>query len=212
MQLKFMLTIEAWDSNWFDYGTDQEIDVTVKSIRFEETNNKVNVVENGTNGIGQFNYSYRIQHFDSKNYSYECSINSVATTVTNPLPTSCTCNASVPNNDRTDQPLDGSSVTTSVTNPLHTSSTRITSVVDENSTDQPLAVSPSSLWTVIAVAIMLFLTLLVTIVIAICIVKNMSTKLNETKERNTCDSDGEHTCPVLVYVFLYLELIQVYIL
>ena len=59
-----MLTLIAWDFDENDIH--QEIDAFAKSIPFEETENKVNVVENGTNGIGQFNYFYRIQNFGSK--------------------------------------------------------------------------------------------------------------------------------------------------
>ena len=174
----------------------------VKSIPFLVNNAEVKVEENGANGIGWFNFSYRVQNSDSKN-AYECSIDLVTTSVTDPLPTSCTCDESVPLHNSTNQPLEESSATTSVTNPLPTSSTCIASVPVDNSTDQPLAVSSSSLWALIAVAIMLLLTLFITIIIAICIVKNMSMKLKETKERNARGSDGEHTRPVLVHVLKY---------
>lgn len=40
---------------------------------------KVNIVENGMNGIGQFNYSYHIENFDRKN-SYVFSIESLTRT------------------------------------------------------------------------------------------------------------------------------------
>ena len=185
-----MLTIETWNFNYVH--NDHEIDVINRSIHFEETKNKVNIVGIGTNGIGRFNFSYRVKNFDSKE-PFECSIDSVTTTVTNPLPTSCICNANVPSDDRTDQPLEETSVTTSIANPLPTSSTCIASVPVDNSTNQPLAVSSSSLWALIAVAIMLLLTLFVTIIIAICIVKNMSMKLKETKERNGSEPVGEHS-------------------
>ena len=58
LQRKFMLTLMAGD--FIDYDNDQEIDAIAKSIPFEETKNKVNVVQNGTIGIGWFNYSYRV--------------------------------------------------------------------------------------------------------------------------------------------------------
>ena len=153
------MTLEALDDN--PNGKLDEIDVILKRIPLLVNNDEVKIEENGTNGIGWFYFSYRVQNSDSKN-ACECSIiNSVTTTVANPLPTSYTCNESVP--------------------------------VD-NSTDQPLAVSCSSLWALIAVAIMLLVTLFVTIIIAICIFRNMSKKLKETKERNVPDRDGEHTC------------------
>ena len=82
------------DSN-HDDNEDDEIDVIVKSIPFLVSNDEVKVEENGTNGIGWFNISYRVQNSDSKN-TYECSIDSVTTTFIDPLPTSCPCNASVP--------------------------------------------------------------------------------------------------------------------
>ena len=157
-----------------------EMDVIVKSILFLLNNDEVKVEENGTNGIGWFNFSYRVQNSDNKN-AYKFSINSVTTTVTNALPTSCTCNAYVPiDHDKSnDQSLVESSIATTVAYFLLASSTCIASVPVDNSTDQPLAVFSSSLWALIAVAIMLLLALLVTIVIAICIVRNMSMKLNE---------------------------------
>ena len=31
----------------------------------------------------------------------------------------------------------------------------------------------------------------------------MSMKLKETKERNARDRDGEHTCPVLVHLYIW---------
>ena len=133
----------------------------VKSIPFLVNNDDVKVEENGTNGIGWFDFSYRVQNSDSKN-SYGCSIHSVTTTVTSPLITSSTC-----------------------------------SLVD-NSTGQPLTTS-SSLWALIAVAIMLLLTLFVTIIIAICIVRSVSTKKKETKERSSRNCDGEHT---LIHLFV----------
>ena len=174
-----MLTITAFD---FDYDWEHDvIDLIMKSIPLQVNNDEVKVEENGTNGIGWFNFSYRVQNSGNKN-THECSIDPVATTVMNPLPTSCTSNESVSIRNSTNQLLDESSVTT----------------VD-NSTDQPLAVSPSSLWALIAVAIMLLLTLLVTIIIAICIVRNMSMKLKETKERNASDVDDEHTVNLLRY-------------
>ena len=177
-----MLTIEAWDYGNTNYMYGHEIDVIINSVPFEETENKINTVQFGTNGIGWFNYSYSVQNSDSKN-AHQSSIDPVATTVS-----------------------------TSVTNPLPTSSTCIASVPVDNSTDLPLAVSPSSLWALIAVAIMLLLTLLVTIIIAICVVKNMSMKLKETKERPANDSHGEHTRPVLVHihVLMYMNLIHVH--
>ena len=128
---------------------------------------------------------------------------SITATVTNPLPALSTCNASVPIHCSTDQPLGGSSVTTFVANPLPTSSTRIASVPVDNSTDQPLAVSSSSLWALIGVTITLLISLFVIIIIAMCIVKIMSVKRKETKERNARDHDGKHTCPILVHVLSY---------
>ena len=132
-----MLTIEALDYD--QTSEDDEIDVIVKSIPFLVNNDEVNVEEIGTNGIGWFNFSYHLQNSDSNN-SYECSINSVTTTVTSPLPTSCTYtyNESVPVHSSTDQPLGESSVTTSVTDPLSTSCTCNETVPVHSSTDQPL--------------------------------------------------------------------------
>ena len=206
-----------------------------KSIPFQANNNEVKVEENGTNGIGWFNFSYRLQNSDNKN-AYECSNNSATTTVADPQPTSCTCNESVPIHNSIGQPLEessvttyvtiplptssmciasapirkspdqlleGSSVTMSVTDPLPSSSTRIASVPVDNSTDQSLAESSSSLWAMIAVAIILLITLFVTIIIAICIVRNKFMKLKKTKEGNVHDCDGEHKCSVLVHVLSY---------
>ena len=143
------------DDSQYNDNEDDEIDMIVKSIPFLVSNDEVKVEENGTNGIGWFNFSYRVQNSYNKN-AYDCSINSVTTTVIDPLPTSCTCK-----------------------------------------------VFSSSLWAMIALAIMLLITLLVTIIISICIVRNISMKLKETKERNACDCDGEHTCPVLVHLLSY---------
>ena len=195
LQPKFMLNVEAWD--FVNNGYNHEIDVIEESIPFEEAKDKVNSVGIGANGIGWFNYSYRVQNLDTKN-GHECSIDPVVTTDTNSLPTSCTCNECAPIHSSTKQPLEESSATTFVTNPLPTSSTCIASVPADNSTDQPLAcvVSSSSLWALIAVVITLLIGLFFTIIIAICIVRNLSMKLKETKERNSHDSDGEHTCPV----------------
>ena len=193
MQSEFMLTIAAWD--FVNNYNDQEIDAIVISIPFEDTQNEVNIEQNGANAIGWFNYSYRVQNFDNK-MDYECSINPVVTTVI----TSCTCTESVPDHCSTNHPLEGSSVAASVTNPLPTSSICIESVPADSSTDQPLAASSSSLWALIAVTIMLLLTLLVTIIIAICIVRNMSMKMKNRKGRNPHDGDGEDTCPVHEYM------------
>ena len=128
------MTIRALD---FDYGSNHDqIDVIVKSIPFLVNNDEVKVEENGTNGIGWFNFSYRVQNSDSKN-TYKFSIDSVTTTVTNVLPTSCTCNANVPiDHDKSiDQPLVESSIVTTVANPLLASSTCNASVPIDNSTD-----------------------------------------------------------------------------
>ena len=82
MLQNFALTIEALD---YDDNQDDEIDVIVKSISFFVNNDDVKVEENGTNGIGWFNFSYRVQNSDNQN-AHKCSINSVTTTVTDPLP------------------------------------------------------------------------------------------------------------------------------
>ena len=74
MQVSFTLTIQALDYSGED--REQEIDAISKRILFEETKHKVNIVQSGKNGIGQFNYSYRVHNFGSDN-SYECSIASV---------------------------------------------------------------------------------------------------------------------------------------
>ena len=184
------MTIEASD---FDHDGDDEIDVIVKSYPFLANNDEVKVEGNGTNDIGWFNFSYYVQNSDSKNI-YECSIDSVTTTVMDPFPTSCTYNVSFPVDKSIDQPLVESSIRTTIANPVPASSTA--SVPLGNGTDQPLAVSSSSLWALIAVAIMLLITLFVTIIIATCIVRNLSMKLKEPKERNACDCDGEHTFPL----------------
>ena len=187
------MTIDALDYNkiWND-----EIDVIVKSIPFHANNDEVKVEETGTNGIGWFNFSYRVQNFDSKN-SYECSFDSVTTiSVT-----------SVSNDNNTDQPQGKSSDTI-----LPISRTCIANFPVHNSTDLPQVESSSSLWTLIAVAIMLLLTLFVTIIIAIFIVRNMSVKLKETKERNARDSDGRHTYISNVYICVLLASVhKVYI-
>ena len=122
LQQNLTLTIQAldYDYDWQydDNWENDEIDMIVKSIPFLVNNDEVEVEGIGTNGIGWFNFSYRVQNSDSKS-TYECSINSVTTYVTDPLPTSCTCNESVSVNNSTDQPLEES---TFVTNPLPTSS------------------------------------------------------------------------------------------
>ena len=100
------MTIKALD---YDHdGENDEIDVIVKTIPMLVNNDKVKIEENGINSTGWFKFSYRVQNFDSKN-TYECSINSVTTSATKPLPTSCTCNESVPNHNSTNQPLAESS-------------------------------------------------------------------------------------------------------
>ena len=71
MQVNFTLIIQAWDYNV--ENCEQEIDANSKSIPFEETKHKVNVVHSGKNGIGQFNYSYRVHNFGSNN-SYELAV------------------------------------------------------------------------------------------------------------------------------------------
>ena len=58
-----MLTIEAWD--YYNNDKNQEIDIIVKSIPFREVEDEVNIVEFGTNGIGQFDFSYRIEDFSN---------------------------------------------------------------------------------------------------------------------------------------------------
>ena len=74
------MTLEALDDDSSSYD---EIDVIVKSIPLLVNNDEVKVEENGTNGIGWFNFSYRVQKSDSKS----------------------TCNESVPFDNSTDQPL-----------------------------------------------------------------------------------------------------------
>ena len=73
--MEFMLTIEAWD--YYNIDKNQEIDIIVKNIPFQEAKYEVNVVEIGSNSIGEFDFSYRVEDF-SNNNTYNCSTGSGA--------------------------------------------------------------------------------------------------------------------------------------
>ena len=73
--MEFVLTIEAWD--YFNNDKNQEMDILVKSIPFQEAKDDVNIVEMGTNGIGVFDFSYRVEDFSNNNTcTYNCSTDS----------------------------------------------------------------------------------------------------------------------------------------
>ena len=99
------MTIEVWD---FDPDSNHdEIDVLVKSIPVVVNNNKIKIEEVGRNNLGWFNLTYHMQSLKRK-ISNESSIDSVrTTTITKPVPT--TCSTSVPVINSTDQQLAESS-------------------------------------------------------------------------------------------------------
>ena len=66
--MEFLLTIEAWD--YYNNDKNQEIDIIVKSIPFQEVKEEVNIWELGTNGIGMFYFSYRVEDFSNINCTY----------------------------------------------------------------------------------------------------------------------------------------------
>ena len=170
------MIIEA--SHLGDHGINSEIDIIVENIDFLANKEPQTINESGINGIGQFNFSYHMQHLDNK-----CTNKCIADLLAKNGADQST--SSTPT-DTSFIPADGKQ---GLSSPAGTSV-----VAANNGTGQQTTRSSSSSRTWIAVAILFILLTILFFIISIVlmwIVRTMSMEPKEMKKESSCINYGE---------------------